>query len=310
MISDRLDGHCGSAERDWLGGEAAKSKTVFEDDRLAQTIPEDYSALVCEIRATMHRELALLREQWTAQVGDREKSILMWRVALLTAVWDVSEGAISMCGSSQYRAARILDRSLSEYAYRLHYYMRHPERAEMDAEQYRNYLRKILKPTQDVRGDMTDDKFESLQVFLAEGGTAVRYETTRAMREDALQNLGMTEKFIPKFLDHLDVEYAVSSGIAHGSQGLLGDVFRKTEDDSGYHERSAWFRSSNLAIRIGCHLILALIGVGQADAAAMHMRSLNLLIDNEPDQSVQIYTENTLVTILTLGFAGRHPHVS
>jgi hypothetical protein len=169
----------------------------------------------------MHRELALLREEWRAQAGDLDKSISMWRVALLTAAWDVSEGAISMCETSHYRATRILDRSLSEYAYRLHHYMRHPERAESDALLYLNYLRKILKPTQDVRGD-TDEKFESLQAFLAEGGTTVKYETTRAMREDALQNLGMSEKFIPKFLDHLDVEYAISSGIAHGSQGLLG----------------------------------------------------------------------------------------
>jgi hypothetical protein len=126
----------------------------------------------------------------------------------------------------------------------------------------------------------------------------------------SLCKIGERGQVFPKFLDHLDVEYAISSGIAHGSQGLLGDVFRKTEDDSGYHQQSAWFRSSSLAIRIACHLILAFIGVEQVDAAAMHMRSLNLLIGNEPNQSVQIYTENTLVSILTAGFAGSHPHAS
>jgi hypothetical protein len=273
---------------------------------LAQTITRDYWALVGEIRATVHRELAHVREKWKAEVGDREKSTLMWKVALLTAAWDVSEGAVSLCDTNQHRAARILDRSLSEYAYRLHHYMRRPEQAETDAEQYRNYLRKILKPTRDVRDDLTDDEFEKLQAFLTEGGTAVKYETMRAMMGDALRNLGMVEKLIPKSLDELEVEYAVSSGVAHGSQGLLGDVFRKTEDDSGYHERSAWFRSSNVAIRIGCHLILALIGARQIDAAAMHMRSLTLLIDNEPNQSVQVYTENKLVTILKVGLTGRH----
>jgi hypothetical protein len=77
----------------------------------------------------------------------------------------------------------------------------------------------------------------------------------------SLCKIGERGQVFPKFLDHLDVEYAISSGIAHGSQGLLGDVFRKTEDDSGFHQQSAWSRSSNLAIRIACHLILALIGV-------------------------------------------------
>jgi hypothetical protein len=136
----------------------------------------DYKSLLGEIRSITRRELALLREEWKAQSGDTAKSISMWRIALLTGV---SEGAMALCESSQYRAARILDRSLSEYAYRLHHYMRHPERAEIDAEQYRNYLRKILKPIQDVRGDMTDERFETFPAFLAEGGTSVRYHTTR-----------------------------------------------------------------------------------------------------------------------------------
>ena len=176
----------------------------------------DYVTIVNEMRSTTARQIARIRNEWTLEATDQERAVYMWQVALLASLWDVSNAAIRSCESNDMRAARILDRSLSEYAYNLHFYARYPIKALDSAKQYETYLRKILKPTAPLQGDMTDEQFAAFKAFVSSGSTFVSYEKTREIRKAAVENLGILPDYIDTALDHLDSEYSISSGIASG----------------------------------------------------------------------------------------------
>ncbi len=70
----------------------------------------EYEIVVQDLRATLRSRIENLRDAWTRADSEQSKSTFMWMVALATAAWDVSEGAMQLCAARQMRAARILDR--------------------------------------------------------------------------------------------------------------------------------------------------------------------------------------------------------
>lgn len=268
---------------------------------------DEYVALISDLRSTLTIEIEKYRSLWTPNLSEEQRAVYMWTVALLTSAWDVSNAATQCCLSNDMRAARILDRSLSEYAYGLYFYCRYPDKALESGLQYEIYLRKILKPTGQLQGDMTDEEFASLQSFISSGATRITYESTRKIREAAVSRFVVDQKDVDSILNSLDSEYAVSSGYAHGSQGILGDVFRNVDGTAGYHPHSTWFSKERLLVRIATHLVLTLVAAGSVDPAGMLMRSLVLLADDDKElQNIQVYTENVMFSVLGYALGARN----
>ncbi len=234
---------------------------------------------------------------------------MLWQVALLTAAWDIGDSALQLASRYELRAARIVDRSLVEYGYRLHHYARKPDEAVEDGKQFENYLRHIMRPTGNLQGDFSDTKFKRFRRFISSGSAEVTYPQVHRMMESTLKNLGVSKGGDRKReMRRLEAEYAISSGVAHGSQGLIADVFRLNEETRHHHFKSAQFDSLHMVVRIITNLILCLTAVEiayrQSKGSDMLLRSLELMVDGEAEQSVTVYTENRLITLLIAALLG------
>jgi hypothetical protein len=130
---------------------------------------EEYAAIANDLRATVYNCVESLRERQHRLMEEADKHLVMWQIALLTGAWDVSSAAVMLVSSNELRSARILDRTLSEYGFRLHQYTRKRERAVEDGEQFSNFIRHIMRPTSELRADMTDAEFKAFRSFISSG---------------------------------------------------------------------------------------------------------------------------------------------
>lgn len=122
------------------------------------------------------------------------------------------------------------------------------------------------------------------------------------MMQDTLKSIGLYRAGdIKRAMRSIEAEYAIASGIAHGSQGLLADVYRLM-GEKVTHARSPWFTRSRMMMRIITSLLLSLLAIERyyrVEAGCdMHMRSLVLLVQGEENQFVQPFMENVMLSIL------------
>jgi hypothetical protein len=270
----------------------------------------EYLTLGQNARAVLRRTIDWIRDR-SFEEGrtEDEKFLMLWQVALLTAAWDIGDSALQLASRDELRAARTLDRSLVEYGYRLHYYARKPEKAVEDGEQFGNYLRHIMRPTGSLQGNFSDKKFKEFRNFISSGSAEVTYPQIHRMMESTLKNLGVSKNGdLRREMRRLEAEYAISSGIAHGSQGLIADVFRLNEETRHHHFKSAQFDSLHMVVRVITNLILCLTAVEisykQSKGADMLLRSLELMVHGEAEQSVTVHTENRMITLLIATLLG------
>lgn len=173
-------------------------------------------------------------------MADDEQYVRMWHLTLLTLAHEVSEALIT-CVTTSTRAARMLNRSLLEYATRAHTYHRAPDRAACDGLQAQNMSRKIMHPTRDVKGDMTDAQFKVFQHYMNSGSLEVQFPRVHEMMKDMLRNFGLSNSETRKFTRWLDSEYTIASGLVHGSQAAILDCFVKGSAGVERLQRSSHF---------------------------------------------------------------------
>jgi hypothetical protein len=155
----------------------------------------------------------------------------MWQIALTTAAWDIAASAISLAIEGELRAARILNRSIFEYGIRLHHYCHEPGDAEGQGSDAIKYLRHVMRAVADAQDDLPPKRAKEFRRFLSEDSAEFRYGQVHMMMRNTLRSFGFSSSGdLKRGVKRLESEYAVSSGVAHGSQGLIFDVFRKSGD--------------------------------------------------------------------------------
>jgi hypothetical protein len=90
-----------------------------------------------------------------------EQFLLTWEISLITLSREAGAAALTVGVTSHLRAARILNRSIVEYTYRLHYYAKYPEESKRFGEQYGNFVRHVMRPWADYQGRMTKAAFKA-----------------------------------------------------------------------------------------------------------------------------------------------------
>jgi hypothetical protein len=269
---------------------------------LRNVTTDDYKRVAEEIRATLLSRVQWLQEKQTADNEERVKYLLMWQLALVTAAWDVSGSAIRLAMESELRAARILNRSIFEYGLRLHHYAHEPEDAVQHGAEALNYLRHVMRPTGSDAGDMSKKRFKEFRTFLTSGSAELSYPQIHRMMKNMLRTFGFEAAGdIKRGVKRLEAEYAVSSAIAHGSQGLIFDVFRKDDSPSIHHLRSPWFSTEESLLRTMSSLLLCLTGLeihfSLSMGTDMHMRSIDLMFLGA-HETARVYTSNVLLHVL------------
>ena len=209
------------------------------------------------------RKVLLELIKWLERVenptGDEERGfVYTWHLTLTTIAWDVSEAAINLGSSGSVRAARMLNRSLSEYAFRAHRYGRSPQSALRDGSKASAMARKVMLPTKTIRGGMSDSQYAAFKAYLEAGPTQVTFEKLRKTMCATVEAFTVSGQAFDKFLQWFEVEYTLGSGLIHGSIVAILDVFRKgtgTRVERG--ERSLHFkREDELARTITCLIVL------------------------------------------------------
>lgn len=161
------------------------------------------------------------------ELSENEQFVRTWHLTLLTVAADIAPTAVSAASNESTRAARILNRSLLEYGCRAHHYHRAPDKAAVDGLFAQNMGRKIMHPTRDIKGKMSDEQFTGFKSFMNSGDRDVPFPAVQAMMKDALRNFGLNGSTTRKVMRWLDVEYTIGSGIIHGSQAAILDSFIK-----------------------------------------------------------------------------------
>ena len=156
-------------------------------------------------------------EQIPATNDQEQHCVVTWHLALATLAQDISESALDLARTGSLRAARMLNRCLSEYAFRAHYYVELPHQATQDTSKVQNIARKIMLPAKDFQGDMSDEKYTDFKAFLSAGDAECKFPQVQKMMHATLSSMKVN-KNRDKFMERLEVEYTIGSGYIHGSQ--------------------------------------------------------------------------------------------
>jgi hypothetical protein len=205
------------------------------------------------------RELIKRLELAENPEGDEQRGfVYTWHLTLTTVAWDISEAALNLGLSGSVRAARMLNRSLAEYAFRAHRYGRSPQSASRDGSKASAMARKVMLPTKAIRGEMTDSQYSAFRAYLEAGPTQVTFEKLRKLMCATVEAFAVRGRAFDEFLQWFEVEYTLGSGLIHGSIVAILDVFRKGANKQVERgERSLHFkREDELARTITCLIVL------------------------------------------------------
>lgn len=231
------------------------------------------------VRANLKNRIEWIKT--SVEAPDGEEYLQTWELVLATLCWDVSGPALRLGRDDELRAARILNRTVIEYAFRLNYYIRNPNIAKRHFRQVDNFLRHVMKASATFKGDMTAAQLKEYNKFISSGTHKVNKPTTAEMMEATLLNLGHFGAALDEKRHYLESEYSVGSAVTHGSQGAILDVIKKNPDGSvEYHERSHHFSQFDSLFRTTMSLIVFLKALEyhhNVDMATdMHVRDLEL----------------------------------
>ncbi len=216
-----------------------------------EVLEREIGVLYAEVHANVSRQLERIKE--LPDPGDeREQFSLTWEMTILTLALDVSGSAVLLAREDQQRAARILNRSLMEYAYRLHHFALRPEEARRFGLQYANFVRHMLRPWGQERGNLVSEEWRSFRAFVSTGSEELGYPNVQRMMASLLANHGLRGGELRRWCRRLEAEYALGSALAHGSQGAIADVFTRSQDGSEppqHHLTSPHFTVANSLMR-------------------------------------------------------------
>jgi hypothetical protein len=212
------------------------------------------------------RDAACRTAAWleTAPTESEQANLVRtWHMALMTLTIDISESAVGAGGEGSTRAARLLNRSLFEYAIRAHHYTRKPSAAEKDGLAIANMARQIMSPAREIEGDMTPDQYKQFKTFMEQGDVDVPFPKIKKMLSSTLVNMRVPEPHHADYRRWMEMEYSLGSGIVHGSQAAVLDVFRKGNDGIERFERSPHFERHSELTRTAACVILCIAAVEQ-----------------------------------------------
>jgi hypothetical protein len=260
----------------------------------------EYTAMLVDVRnagldviANLERQIQRLES--LPSTGDEQAQFLtMWEIAIVTLACEVGNAALTLSATPDLRATRILNRSLVEYGYRLHYYARHPDHAKAHGEQFQNWMRAVMGPWKDYRGKLTKAEHKAYRDFANNGSKEYDYPKFALMMKAMLKNEGLRGGDLRRAARALEVEYSVGSALAHASVGVIADVFvRGKEGGVERAQRSSHFYSAESMVRTTFALqtcLRALEYRHERDfGSGMHRRALRLAARHFP-QSYSIFT--------------------
>lgn len=194
------------------------------------SLPDAYGTAARRVRQRLRSVIEWLERDF-GPISEDEKSVKTWHLTLGTLAYDVARSAIESAESSSRRVARILNRSLLEYACRAHHYHRKPSQATSDIELAENMARKVMYPTRAFKGDMSDSQFAAFRAMMNAGDTDVPFPAVHIMMKNTLRNFGLKSGKIKQLMTWLDLEYTLGSALVHGSQMSIYDVIKPTGFD-------------------------------------------------------------------------------
>jgi hypothetical protein len=197
------------------------------------------------------------------EADEQLKFVLVWQLTLATTAWDVSEAALMLGSEGSVRAARLLNRCLTEYAYRAHQYSTSPKKAERDGIQAGAMARKLMTPAaKSLQHTMSEKEYAAFKAYLDAGPPALSFTKLRKMMNATVTGMGVRDRSREDCLAWLEVEYTIGSGMVHGSQVALLDAFRKGSGSSVERgERSLHFQRYDELIRTSASLILLIAAI-------------------------------------------------
>jgi len=190
-----------------------------------------------------------------------ERWVLTWHLALCTLGKDVAGDAIKTANAGSLRVARMLNRCLFEYGCRAHHYHYDPSKAAEDGLQANAMGRKIMRPTRNLKGDMTDAQFRAFQVYMDAGSFEVKFPRVHVMMENMLKNFGLSSRDVKQFMGWLDVEYTLGSGLIHGSQLAIWEVFTQPRSGMMRHTKTPHFKKGAELLRATCCMLILIAAV-------------------------------------------------
>lgn len=268
----------------------------MHDGHAGQNIPgetlDELLAVGEDVRSNLKRKIEWI--QTSVEAPDGEEFLQTWELVLATLCWDVSESALHLGRANELRAARILNRSIIEYAFRLHYYVRNHGEAEKHFREVDNFMRHVSNASAQYKGDMTAAQLKKYNAFIYSGSHKIGYPGSADMMEATLLNLGHSGDDLASNMLYLESEYSVGSAITHGSQGAILDVIEKstTPVQVVYHATSRHFSPFDSLFRTAMSLIVFLKAMEfhhDLDmGSSMHLRDLQLrfMRDGPPKFSV------------------------
>jgi hypothetical protein len=123
------------------------------------------------------------------------------------------------------------------------------------------------------------------------------------MMKDTVINLGLSSTGdIKRAVRRLEVEYAISSGLAHGSHAIISDSLNDDRTLTTHPYRSAHLIAVHLIVRIITDLILALVAIELCYDVDLgtddDLRKALRLYSRDPDRPITVYTDNHVLTLL------------
>jgi hypothetical protein len=237
-----------------------------------------------------------------AEPDDQRKSVHVWHLVLTTMAYDVSEAALSLGAQGSVRAARMLNRSLTEYAFRAHQYRCEPGQAEEDMAQAPAMARKLMLPTRNIMGHMTPDEHAKFKAYLDAGPSKVTLGRIRDLMIATLTSLAVGPKTFDEYVEWLQVEYTLGSGLLHGDMVGLLDVFRKGEENRAERgERSLHFVRQDELIRTITALILLIAAIELFNDADLGGRQMVKRLDAGffgKQRHITVWQHNALLPLL------------
>ena len=244
------------------------------------------------VRANLKNRIKWMKTSVESPEGEEFQ---IWELVLATLCWDVSGSALRLGRDDALRAARILNRSVVEYAFRLNYYIRNPEMAQRHFRQVDNFSRHVMKPSATYKGDMTPDQLKRYNNFISSGAHKFGKPTSDEMMEATLLNLGHSGAALDERRYYLESEYSIGSAITHGSQGAILDVIAKQPDGSvELHEKSHHFSQFDSLYRTTMSLIVFLKAMEYHHNADMgtdaHVRDVELRFMQNGSPRFSVFT--------------------
>jgi len=270
----------------------------MHDGHAGQTIPEDtldeLLAVGEDVRANLKRKIEWIQTTVEAPAG--EEFLQTWEFVLAMLCWDVSGSALRLGRADELRAARILNRSVIEYAFRLHYYARNHGEAEKHFREVDNFMRKVSSASAKYKGDMSAAQLKRYNAFITSGSHKFGYPRSDEMMKATLLNLGHSGKALDVNALYLESGYSIGSAITHGSQGAIFDVIEKTPPPVSiiHHEKSRYFTPFDSLFRTTMSLIVFLKAMEYHHNADMgcstHARDLELRFMRNGSPKFSVFT--------------------